>query len=69
MLSRGQKVGFFMAEAVKYASSPKNELGSPRIDFKPILPTFWVPGETQHEEKSVPGGGQKKRRCLRPLLF
>ena len=40
----GRKVGFFMAGAIKYASSPKMSFGSPRIDFESILATFWVPG-------------------------
>ena len=68
MLSEGQKVGFFMAGAMKYAFSPKMSFGSPRIDFELILAAFWVPGEASNG-KSLPGGGKKKRRFLRPRFF
>ena len=44
LVSGGQKVGFFMARAVKYAFSPKMSFGSPGADFEPILAVFWVPG-------------------------
>ena len=44
VLSGSEKVGFFMAGAMKYAFSPKMSFGSPRIDFELILAAFWVPG-------------------------
>ena len=44
VVSGGQKVGFFIARAVKYVSSPKMSFGSPGADFEPILAAFWVPG-------------------------
>ena len=47
MLSEGQKVGFFMAGAMKYAFSPKISFGSPRIDFELILVTFGCPGSQE----------------------
>ena len=54
---------------IKYAFPPKMSLGSPGIKFEPILAAFGVPGGIKNEEKSVPGGGRKKRRFLRPLFF
>ena len=44
VLSGSEKVGFFVAWVVKYASSPKMSFASPRIDFEFILVAFWVPG-------------------------
>ena len=58
-----------MAGAVKYASSPKMSFGSPKIDFELILAAFWVLGEADNEAKSIPGGGLKKPRFLKPLFF
>ena len=40
VLSGGEKAGFFMARAVKYAFSPKMSFGTPRIDFELILAAF-----------------------------
>ena len=45
VVSGGEKVGFFMAGAMKYAFSPKMSFCSPGIDFELILAAFWVPGE------------------------
>ena len=57
------------AGPIKYAISPNMSFGSPGIDFSSILAAFWVSGGAQNEEKSVPGGGRKKRRFSRALFF
>ena len=56
MIFRMQNVCISLAGPTKYAFSPKMSFGSPRIDFKFILVTLWVPWGSQKEEKSVPGG-------------
>ena len=58
-----------LAGPTKYAFSPKMSFDSPGTDFGPILAVCWVSGGVQNEEKSVPGGGRKKRRFLRPFFF
>ena len=69
MILRMQNVCISLAGPTKYAFSPKMSFDSPGTDFGPILAVFWVSGGVQNEEKSVPGGGRKKRRFSRALFF